>query len=133
MMSVYVSRNCAIKTPVTIQTLQERVTRKVLLNSRATESFVHPQLMKNLVLCTYKLDKPRQVCNIDGTNNHLRKVTKETQFQVFHESCCQKYHFLIADIREDNIILGYPFFEAANPMVDWPTRKVHGNLILMEI
>ncbi len=39
----------------------------------------------------------------------------------------------MADIGEDDIILGYPFFKAANPQVDWPTSKVHGALGLMEI
>src|SRR5713226_6933368 len=132
-MSVYVSRNHAIKTPVTIQTSQERVMKKALLNSRATESFIHPQLAKELALATYLLDKPRQVQNIDGTSNQLGKVIKEAKFQVFHESHCQTHRFLIADIGEDDIILGYPFFEAANPMIDWPTGKVHGALVLMEI
>ncbi len=132
-MSVYVSRNHAIKTPVTIQTSQERVTKRALLDSRATESFIHPQLAKELPLATYLLDKPRQVQNVDGTSNWLEKVTKEAKFQVFHESHCQTHHFRIADIGEDDIILGYPFFEAANPMIDWPTGKVHGALVLTEV
>ncbi len=118
LMSVYVSRNRAIKTPVTIQTSQERVTKKALLDSGTMESFIHPQLVKKLALITYTLEKPRQVRNIDGTNNRLGKVTKEAKFQIFHESHCQTHHFLIADIGEDDIILGYPFFEAANPMID---------------
>jgi hypothetical protein len=58
---------------------------------------------------------------------------EEVQMQVAHESHCQAHWFLVADIREDNIILGYPFFEAANLMVDWPTGKVHGVLALTEI
>ncbi len=132
-MSVYVSRNRAIKTPVTIQISQERVMKKALLNSRATESFIHPQLAKELALATYLLEKPRQVRNVDGTSNRLGKVTEEAKFQVFHESYCQIHRFLIADIGEDNIILGYPFFEAANPMIDWPTGKAHGTLVLTEI
>ncbi len=132
-MSIYVSRNHAIKTPVTVQTSQERVMKKALLDSGATESFIHPRLAKELALTTYLLEKPRQVRNVDGTSNRLGKVTKEAKFQVFHESHCQIHCFLIADIGEDNIILGYPFFEAANPMIDWPTGKVHGALVLTEV
>ena len=131
--SVYVSRNCAIKTLVTIQTSQERVTTKALLDSGVTESFIHLQLAKELALTTYTLEKPRQVRNVDGTSNRLGKVTQEVKFQVFHESHCQAHHFLVADIGEDNVILGYPFFKAANPMINWPTGKVHGALMLTEI
>ncbi len=133
MTSVYVSRNHAIKTPVTIQTSQERVTKRALLDSGATESFVHPQLVEELALTTNLLEKPRQVRNVDGTSNRLGRVMKEVKFQVFHESHCQTHRFLIADIGEDNIILGYPFFKAVNPMIDWPMGKVHGALVLMEI
>jgi len=131
--SVYVSWNHVIKTPVTIQTSQERVTKRALLDSGATESFIHSWLAKELTLFTYRLEKPRQVCNVDGTNNQLRRVTKEAKFQVFHESHCQTHWFLIVDIGEDDIILGYPFFKATNPMVDWPTSKVHGTLVLTEV
>ncbi len=70
---------------------------------------------------------------MDGTSNQLGKVTKEAKFQVFHESHCQTHRFLIADIGEDDVILGYPFFEAANPMIDWPMGKVHGALVLTEV
>ena len=66
-------------------------------------------------------------------NNQLGEVTEEVKFQVFHESHCQIHRFLIADIGEDNIILGYPFFEAANPKINWPTGKVHGALVLTEV
>jgi hypothetical protein len=66
-------------------------------------------------------------------DNQLGEVTKEVRMQVAHESHCQAHRFLVADIREDDIILGYPFFEAANPMVDWPTGKVHRVLALTKI
>jgi len=89
--------------------------------------------VKELVLHTSHLDKPRRVRNIDGTNNRLGEVTKEVKFQVFHKAHCQTHCFLVADIGEDNIILGYPFFKVANPMIDWPTGKVHGTLVLTEV
>ena len=31
------------------------------------------------------------------------------------------HKFLVTDIGEDNLIFGYPFFEAINPQIDWPT------------
>src|SRR5216684_5903392 len=85
------------------------------------------------MLNTKLLLKPRRVRNVDGTNNHLGEVTKEVKFQLFHESHCQNHRFLIADIGDDDIILGYPFFEATNPMINWSTGKIHGALVLTEI
>jgi reverse transcriptase-like protein/integrase-like protein len=131
--SVYIARNQAIKTPVTIQTSNERATRRALLDSGAIESFLHLQIIEELKLFTHNLDWPRKVCNVDRMDNWLGEVIKEVQMQVTHESHCQAHQFLVADIGEDDIILGYPFFKAANPMVDWPTGKVHGVLTLTEI
>jgi len=37
---------------------------------------------------------------------------------------------LVADIGEDDLILGYPFFEAANPFIDWQKGSANGNVIL---
>jgi hypothetical protein len=116
-----------------IQTSKERVTRKALLDSGATESFLHPRIIKELKLFTHELDRPRKVCNIDGMDNRLGEVMQEVRMQVAHKSHCQAHRFLVAGIREDDIILGYPFFKAANPMVDWPTGKVHGVLALTKI
>jgi hypothetical protein len=40
------------------------------------------------------------------------------------------YQFLVADIGEDDIILGYPFFEGANPQINWSTGSIKGNISL---
>jgi hypothetical protein len=66
-------------------------------------------------------------------DNQLGEVTREVRMQVFHESHDRIHRFLVADIGEDNIILGYPFFEVANPMVNWPTGKVHELLTMAKI
>jgi aspartyl protease len=112
---------------------EQWATQKALLDSGATEFFLHLQIVAELKLSTQVLDRPRKVHNIDGTDNQLGEVTKEVQMQVFHESHDWIHRFLVADIREDDIILGYPFFEAANPMVNWPTGKVYGLLTMAEI
>jgi hypothetical protein len=52
-----------------IQMSKERVTSKALLDSRATESFLHPWIVEELKLFTYELEQPRKVCNINGTDN----------------------------------------------------------------
>jgi hypothetical protein len=40
--------------------------------------------------------------------------------KICHEDHNETHRLLVADIGEDDIILGYPFFEAANPLIDWP-------------
>jgi hypothetical protein len=89
--------------------------------------------VEKLKLFTYKLGWPRKVHNVDGMDNWLGEVIKEVQMQVAHDSHCQAHRFLVTNIGEDDIILGYPFFEAANPMVNWLMGKVHGVLALTGI
>jgi hypothetical protein len=43
------------------------------------------------------------------------------------------HRLLIADIGKDNIILGYPFFEVANPLINWPTGRMRGAVTMTEV
>ena len=43
----------------------------------------------------------------------------------------EKHAFLVADIGEDDIILGYPFLEATNPWIDWKKADIGGTLLLL--
>jgi hypothetical protein len=38
--------------------------------------------------------------------------------------------FFVADIASDDLILGYPFFEDANPSILWKEGKLEGTLML---
>jgi hypothetical protein len=73
------------------------------------------------------------VKNVDGTDNKLGKVTDEVRLSIHHENYNEEHRFLVADIGEDDIILGYPFFEAANPLIDWPTGKMRGTITTTEV
>ncbi len=41
------------------------------------------------------------------------------------------HQFLVANIGEDNLILGYPFFEAINPQINWPTGTTKETITLL--
>jgi len=41
------------------------------------------------------------------------------------------HRFLVADIGEDDLILGYPFFEAANPVINWIKGTIKGGVALI--
>jgi hypothetical protein len=47
-----------------------------------------------------------------------------------HRGHTALYQFLVMNIGEDDIILGYLFFEGANPQIDWSTRSIKGNISL---
>ncbi len=86
--------------------------------------------MKELKLKKNHLIKPRKVKNIDGTLNKAGVVTHMTTFKVNYQGKEIHHKFLIANIREDDIILGYPFFEGANPNINWPNGTIEGTVEL---
>jgi hypothetical protein len=53
--------------------------------------------------------------------------------RIHHEDHNEMHRFLVVDIGEDDIILGYPFFEAANPLIDWPVGRMHGAITMTEV
>jgi hypothetical protein len=57
----------------------------------------------------------------------------EVQMKIIHKDHNEMHRLLVADIGEDDIILGYPFFEAANPLIDWLTGRMCGEVTMMEI
>jgi hypothetical protein len=73
------------------------------------------------------------VRNVDGTNNKLGEVTDEVRLSIRHENYDEEHRFLVADIGEDDIILGYPFFEATNPLIDWPVGRMRGMVTATEV
>ncbi len=92
--------------------------------------FIHPKLMKELKLKRNHLMKPRKVKNVDGTLNKAGAVTHTTTFKINYQGKETCHKFLIADIREDDIILGYPFFEGTNPDINWTDGTMKGTVKL---
>jgi aspartyl protease len=122
-----------MKIPIVIQMSQQRAIRNALLDSGATESFIHPRVVHKLQLKTKQLHNPWTIRNVDRTNNKLGKVTDKVQLSIHHGNYNGEHRFLVAEIGEDDIILGYPFFEAANPLIDWPTGRMRGTITITEI
>jgi hypothetical protein len=44
----------------------------------------------------------------------------------------QEHLFFVTDIGEDDVILGYPFFEAATPHINWKTGELMGEVQALE-
>jgi hypothetical protein len=78
-----------------------------------------------------KLPKPQKVKNMDGTLNQSGEVTKGVILVVKYNGRPQKHLFYVANIGEDDLILGYPFLEAANPEISWTKGTVDGTIILL--
>jgi hypothetical protein len=122
--SVYIAMNKSIKASVMLYTGGNIAEEKALLDSGATENLINPRLVKRHGLPTTKLKKGRKLFNVDGTPNLQGEVTEVVALMIRGENHFKAHQFLVANIGEDDLILGYPFFEAMNPSIDWPTGVV---------
>jgi len=124
--SMYIAWKHAIQVPFQLWTRRKRVDQKALLDSGATECFIHPCTVKQLKLATQKLPKARKVQNVDGTDNKAGQILEAVDLTVNNNREQALHAFYIANIGQDDFILGYPFLEASNPDVDWWNGQIDG-------
>jgi len=116
--SMYIAWNHAIQVPFQLRTKTKQVDQKALLDCGATECFIHPQAVECLKLVTRKLVKPRKVQNVDSTPNKSGEILEAVDLLVNNNGQKASHAFFVANIGCNDLILGYPFFEASNPNVD---------------
>lgn len=59
-------------------------------------------------------------------------MTHTVEMLIQHNDQINWCAFLIADIGKDDLILEYPFFESANPQIDWTNGVLKGNIVLSD-
>ena len=123
---MYIARNHAIKVLFQLRTSQKRVNQKALLDSGATECFIHPRIVAQLQLTKRKLEKPRKVQNVDGTSNKDGEIIEAIDLLVNNNGKSATHAFFVANIGQDDYILGYPFFKVSTPNVDWYRACIEG-------
>jgi hypothetical protein len=108
-----------MRVPVSFRTLHAMANKRILVDSGATDNFIHPKLIKRLGLGTQNLDRPRKIWNIDGTNNRGGELTHFVDLEVRTGKREAKMHFLITDLGSEDLVLGYPWLATFEPKFNW--------------
>jgi hypothetical protein len=82
--SVYVAKKKSIHASLLLHTSLKRAMKKALLDTGATENFIHLRVVKQLSLKTKKLTKLWKVKNVDGTLNQSGEITDVVTLIVMH-------------------------------------------------
>ena len=90
-----------------------------LLDSGATENFMSLQYAKYLHLPIKVLKEPRKLFNVDGTPNRAGDLKYYTDLHTRTGTQQRTLRYFLSDIGENKVILGYPWFAAAQPKIDW--------------
>jgi hypothetical protein len=73
--SVYITRYRSMKVPVSIRASYNMANIRALVDSGATDNFIHPNFVKRMGLGKRELDKPKNIYNINDTTNKAGQIT----------------------------------------------------------
>jgi len=99
--------------------IAKRAEATALVDSGATENFMNLSYAKWLKLPIKNLDKPHQLFNVDGTQNKAGMLKHYTDIEVQTGTSRNQLHFFLSDLGEHKAILGYSWFAAIQPKIDW--------------
>ncbi len=97
----------------------KRADTVALLDSGATENFMSLQYTKHLHLPIKVLAEPRRLFNVDGTWNKAGDLKYYTDLHTRTGTTQRMLRYFLSDLGENRVILGYPWFAATQPKIDW--------------
>ena len=116
---MYLPRIKSLRVPTKLHTASTSADLLAFVDSGATENFVNPLFVARHKLRTKPVDKPRKLRNADGSPNAIGRITSYVDLLVQTGPKEQAYRFYLANLGDDDMILGYPWLAKANPHIDW--------------
>jgi len=102
-----------------VHSIAKRAKAVAHLDLGATENFINLSYAKWLKLPIKQLPTPQTLLNVDGTENKSRKLQFYTNLDVQTGTTKTTLRFFLLDLGEHKAILGYPWFSAMQPCIDW--------------
>ncbi len=104
---------------VFIHSNSKRAETTSLLDSGATENFLNLDYARWLKLPIKRLPFPRKLFNIDRTENKAGQLQFYTDLAIQTGTSTTNMRFFLTQLGEHKAILGYPWFAAVQPKIDW--------------
>jgi len=103
--------------------------KRILVDSGATDNFIHPKFVKRLRVGMQELGRPMKIWNIDGTTNRAGRLTHFVDLLVKTKGQEKKMRFLVTDLGVEDIILGYPWLATFEPQFSWKDATVDTKIL----
>ena len=110
--------------PVSIRTRYFMADKKALVDSGATDNFIHPAFARQLGLTMTPLERPKRIYNIDNTSNKSGSITHSLELKVTTKGIEKVMQFLVTDIGNEDILLGYPWLATFEPKFGWKNAVI---------
>jgi hypothetical protein len=122
--TVYITRYRSMRVPVSICTSYFMADKKALVDSGATDNFMHPAFAKRMGLGLRELPNPKKIFNIDNTTNKSGMITHYLDLNVRTNGIHKEMCFLITDIGHEEVLLGYPWLATFEPKFNWRSAVI---------
>jgi hypothetical protein len=115
--------------PVSIHTSYFMADKKALVNSGATDNFMHPVFAKRMGLGLQELQAPKKIFNIDNTTNKSGMITHYLDLNVCTNGIHKQMRFLVTDIGNEDVLLGYPWLATFEPKFNWRSAVIDKHIL----
>jgi len=103
---------------------KEIVETKALIDSGAQGAFIDERFAKEHRFPLLRLKKEIPISNVDETPNRNGPIQYITRFPVKIDGNVISTEFFISHLGKENVILGLPWLERVNPIVDWAEKTL---------
>ena len=117
--NVYMSNRKSMNLRAYVHATHRRTETAALLDSGATENFMSLMYAKWLKLPFKRLAEARPLFNIDGSTNKSGSIKYYMDLEMQMGMKRTNMHFFLTDMGDHKVILGYPWFAANQPKIDW--------------
>src|SRR6266704_2258270 len=108
-----------MRIPVLFESAHATAEREVLVDLGATDNFILKNLPHRLKIAYLPVETPIKIWNVDGTHNQDGAISHFTDLQVHTGTETKTLRFLITNLGRDEVILGYPWLTAFEPVIHW--------------
>src|SRR6266571_559086 len=115
----------SMRIPISVRTSCAMADIKGLVDSGATDCFMSLAFVKRMKLGVQPLQKPRKIWNIDNTENKAGLITHYINLNVETKHTHRDMRFLVTNIGNKDIILGYPWLSTFEPQFDWTNMVIN--------
>ena len=105
--------------------LGQIVDSRALLNSGATGCFIDHNFITKNHWPKERLSTPIYAHNADGSPNQKGTICFQTKLTLQIGEKEEQWWFYLLHLGKENLILGLPWLQETNPVINWTTGKIH--------